>query len=262
MQVCDYGRSFFTFRIDLRTKKPITVSQQPPFSANNARFPIEARCRIQLAKGGKAVEYFLGAACKSEQVNVTRDVWHQPNADMCMIFSSEHFMALKSWDRNNKGVKLHPPTLGDQPERQVGNNAEAFDSMRIDAHLVDGRVLGTPGEIVQSALANRSLVSQTQFTTPDGSTVLMEYPIKVLNISDVDDFYQTDTGPILWPDTAGGWGDNPIGTLRRAFIAHNAPNWAELIVEMPTPLSDTISVNHYSRSERLEGVANRVIELP
>ena len=85
MQVCDYAQSSFTFRIDTRKKKPITVSQPPPFSVNNAFFTIEARCRIKFARTGKTTEYFLSSACKSEQVNVTGGVWHQPNADMCMV---------------------------------------------------------------------------------------------------------------------------------------------------------------------------------
>ncbi len=262
MEVCDYSRSFFTFRVDMRKRVPITVSQPPPLTVNNARCPLEARCRIRFAQSGKAVEYVVSAACKAEQVNVTKGIWHQPNADMCMVASDEHFMVVKSWDRTNKGVKLYPPSLGDQPERQVGRIADAFDHLRVDLCLSQGRVLETTDEIVTAILANRRLVGQTDFTTSDGSTVSMEYPIKVVNASEVDGFYQTDTGPILWPDAAGGWSENPISTFRLAFIAHNAPDWAELIVNVPTPVAEGIAVNHYSRVQRLEGVTNRMIELP
>ena len=65
---------------------------------------------------------------------------------------------------------------------------------------------------------------------------------------------------MLWPDTACGDAAF-IETLRKAFIAHNSPDWAELIVNVPTPLTEDISVNHYSKTVRLEGVQNRMIEL-
>jgi hypothetical protein len=39
------------------------------------------------------------------------------------------------------------------------------------------------------------------------------------------------------------------------------PNWAELIVNVRTPLTDSISAYQHSRSERIEGVANHVIAL-
>lgn len=261
MKVCDYARSFFTFRVDMRTKQPVTVSQPPPFTVNNARCQVEACCRIRFAQTGTSVEYRLSAACKAEQVNVAQGIWHQPNADMCMIVSDEHFMVIKSWDRTNKGIKLHPPTLGDQPERQVGRLAEAVESIRIDLCRVEGQPLTTTDQIVAAILANRRLVGQTDYTAPDGSAIQLEYPIKLINASEVDRYYQTDTGPILWPDLANGWGTNAIATLRQAFIAQSAPGWAELIVNVPTPLSEGISVNHYSRSERLDGVVNRIIEL-
>lgn len=259
--VCDFSRSYFIFRVDLRKKQPITVSQIPPFAVNNARMPVEARCRIKFATTGRTVEYLLGSSCKSEQVNVKSGVWHNPNADMCMIVSDEHFMVVKSWDRNNKGVKLYPPTLGDQPERQVGRNQDAFDSLKIHVHTIGARELTTPDEIVAAGLGGETLVSTTEYSTSDDSQVTLEYPIKVANFSEVDHFYQTDTGPILWlesPSDGRDMGDNPIACLRQAFIAHNARDWAELIVNVPTPLSEGISVNHYSRSVRLDNVNNRV----
>ena len=51
MKVCDFARSFVTFRIDLAKKQPITVSQKCPFTVNNARVPLESRCRITPPNG-------------------------------------------------------------------------------------------------------------------------------------------------------------------------------------------------------------------
>src|SRR5262245_10849421 len=121
MNVCDFSRSFVTFRLDLQKKRPTTVCREPPFTLKHARLQLE--CRLWFRPSGAAgepVEYVLSAACKTEQVNVPQDIWHDPNADMCMVASPDEFLVLKSWDRNNKGVMLWPPSLGEQSERQVG----------------------------------------------------------------------------------------------------------------------------------------------
>jgi hypothetical protein len=251
MQVCDFAHSFLTFRIDLLKKQPITVSHKPPFTLNNARLPLECRCQVTFPDSGQTREYVLTASCKTERVNVPEDIWTQPNADMCAVATPEDFLIIKSWDRNNKGVKLYPPSLGDQPERQVTTVAEALDRLRIDVRLIEGKVLEKTEQIVEAVHANRPLVSRTEYTTDDGLHVLLEYPVKTINASERENFYQIDTGPVLFVSPPGGQGENPIARLRHAFIAHNAPDWAELLVNVPTPLADGISVNHYSKAVRV-----------
>ena len=263
MNVCDFSRSFVTFRIDLEKKRPKTVSQEPPFTLNNARLQLDCRSWFTwpgASGGGAAVEVVLSASCKTEQVNVKQDIWHEPNADMCLLASEKEFMVIKSWDRNNRGVMLWPPSLGEQPDRQPGTTAEAFDRLRIDIHENQGKVLQTTQQIIDAALANRPLVSRTEFTAQDGTHVLLEYPVKVLNVSERDRFYQIDTGPVLVPDPEAFDGQNPISILRKAFIAHNSLGCTEFIVNVPTPIADSLSVNHYSKVLKVEAV-NTMIEL-
>ncbi len=262
MKVCNYARSFVTFRIDMTKQRPITVSQEPPFTVNNARLQVDSRCRIiPGAGGGKPREFVLTASCKGEQVNVPRGMWHEPSADMCMIAGEDEFMVLKSWDRHKKGVMLHPPSLGEQPERQVCRVAEALDSLTIRLVLVTGRPLRSTDQIIDSVMSGRVLVGQTEFEMQDGSRVVVEYPIKTINVSEQDHYYQIDAGPILLPELDRKQGRNFIGGLQRAFIAHNAPDYAEVIVNVPTPLTRSISVHHYSKVKGLR-VSNRLIELP
>lgn len=260
VSVIDFYRSFVRFRMDLLKTVPKTVSQQPPFTLNNSRFLLECRCRITAAgrPAAEGVDYVLSRSCKAEQVNVAEDIWHEPAADMCLVASSEHFLVMKSWDRNNRGVMLNPPSLGAQPERQVGKNCECFTELRIDIHNVPGQLLRSTEEIVDAVLANRCLVSQTEFTMDDGSAVLIEYPVNCINASEREIFYQTDTGPVLIPDPGSFDGVSQISMLRSAFIAHNNLNCTELLVNFPTPVGQGISVNHYSRVLKLKAV-NRMI---
>lgn len=258
--VTDFIRSFVRFRIDLKQIQPKTISQPPPFTLNNARFPLECRCRVTRGEGAaaRAVAYVLGASCKAEQVHVRENIWHEPAADMCLVASSDEFLVIKSWDRNDRGVMLSPPTLGKQPERQGGKCADAFTELRIDLRESPGELLATTEEIVAAVLGNRPLVSQTEFSTLDGARVLLEYPVKVINASEREMFYQVDTGPVLVPDATAFDGTHGVSALRLAFIAHNTLGCTELLLNVPTPIGQGVSVNHYSQVLKV-AATNRMI---
>lgn len=247
--VLDYQRSYLRFRMDLTKTSLKTVSQPPPFTLNNSRFLLEGRCRLTrpASLGGASAEFVLSASCKAEQVNVPENIWHDPPADMCLIASQDEFLIIKSWDRNNRGVMLSPPSLGPQPERQVGRVKDAFTALQIDLREIPGRVLATTEQIVAAVLNNRSLISRTEYRLPDGTAVVLEYPVKVINASEREVFYQIDTGPALVPDPDSYDGQHLVSMLRKAFIAHNNLGCTELLVDVPTPIAPGISVNHYSR---------------
>jgi hypothetical protein len=188
---------------------------------------------------------------------VKHDVWHQPNADMCMLAGRDEFLVFKRWDKTDKGVMLYPPSLGVQPERQLGDPKEGFDRFSIDLANRPGRVLEGVDAIIETLWTATPLAAQTEYETAD-YRVLLEYPVKVANFSERERYYQVDTGPILLPDL-----DRQHRSLlegcRLAYIAHNCPEWAEFIVCAPTPLTDAVKVHHFSQSIRIEGTRNRII---
>lgn len=252
VKVPDFTRSFLTFRLDFEKKPPLTVSHKPPFSLNNVRMQIEARCRISDRERDTTTEYVLGTSCKTERVGVPRDIWLDPNADMCMVLSQEHFLDVKSWDKSNKGVTtLYPPPRGPQPERQIGRVADVFDSIKINLPLTEGDPLTTPEEIVAATLAGELLVGQVAFTAQDRYDVILDFPVKTMNTNERDNIYQTDTGPLLFPDFSIDF-DHLMEAFRRAYVAFNSPDWAEFILQVPTPLTGDISVNHYSKTVCLD----------
>lgn len=261
MRVPDFTRSFLTFRLDFEKKPPTTVSHKPPFSLNNARMQIEARCRISDRERDTTTEYVLGVSCKTERVGVPRDIWLDPNADMCMVLSREHFLDMKSWDRSNKGItRLYPPSRGPQPERQIGRVADVFDSIKINLRLTEANPLTTPEQIVAATLADELLVGQVAFTAQDRYDVLLDFPVKTMNANERDNIYQTDTGPLIFPDFSLDFTDIR-DTFHLAFVAFNSSDWAEFILQVPTPLTGDLSVNHYSKPVRLEGTHNTIVRL-
>jgi len=250
MNVPDFAISSLSFRIDFAKQTAITVSHKPPSTLNNVRIQLESRCVITDRVSNTTTAYVLGASCKTERVGVDKDIWLEPNADFCLVLSSSEFLIMKSWDKNNKGVMLYPASLGAQPERQIGYIKDAYDATSIELKMAEARAL-TQEEIVTTTLAGALLNGRIEFSALERYDVLIDFPIKTMNVSERDWIYQTDTGPVLFPDFSEPF-DRLIETLQLAYVAYNCADWAEFIVQVPTPLNDEISVNHFSKSVRLD----------
>jgi len=263
MKIYDFGRSTLTFRIDTTIRPPITVSHKPPFTLNNARIVIECCCEITNRKTGSTTMYVLGADCKTERVGVSADIWTQPNANFCLIASEDELLVIKSWAHKGIKVMRYPESLGPQPERQLQTIKETFTGFRIDLCHVAGRALKTPQAIIQATLENRSLLAQTEYDNGD-YRVCIQHPVKTINANERDNIYQIDTGPIVVPDLSPerlAKTQRFIEVFDLAYSAFNCPNWVEFIINVPTKASDDISVNHYSKSRRIDNTKNSIIEL-
>lgn len=246
MIVPNFAASFLTFRIDWNLKSSLTASHQPPFTLNSARIQIESSCKISDRATGVAQTFVLGASCKTEFVGVERDLWTEPNADFCIILSEDSFLILKSWDRNNKGVMRYPAALGEQLERQSGRVSDTYERVSINLRPVPAERLQGAEAIVAATLADEPLVGRCAYCLNDRYDIEIDFPIKTINANEREWIYQVDTGPIPMPDLSpdsGGW----IDSFHLAYVAFNREDWAEFILQVPTPLSEGISVNHYSR---------------
>jgi hypothetical protein len=257
VRVTDFERSCLRFRMDTTKKAPKTVSRKLPMTLNNVRFALDARAVMTHKTTGRVHDFVLTSSCKSEQVWVARDIWHQPNADMCMLAGRDEFLVFKRWDRTEKGVLLYPPSLGVQPERQWGDPQENFDRFSINLATRPGRLLEGIDAILETLSADTPVVAQTEYETA-GYQVLLEYPVKVVNFSERERYYQVDTGPVLLPDFEREYRSLLEG-CRLAYVAHNCAEWAEFIVCVPTPLTDGVKVHHYSQRVRIDGTRNRMI---
>jgi hypothetical protein len=259
----DFPRSYITFGIDLDKKKPVTLSQKSPTKVNNARVVVECVCTITNQKEGASRRYVLDASCKTELVGVSANIWTEPNADMCLVGSSDEFMIVKSWAKKDMGVMLEPATLGPQPERHASSVEEVFTRYEIALCRCDAEVLDSPEAIVEATLSNRPLTARIEYEEGDYH-VCIDHPVKTMNASPVDTIFQTDTGPVLLPDLSDSRVKNSerfIEVLDLAYAACNCFDWVEFIVNVPTPLTDEISVNHYSRSRRIVNTKNTIYEL-
>ena len=261
--VTDFSHSFLRWTIDTQLKPPKTVSKPLPMTLNHVRMPIEATVKLRHLATGVELRYALGAECRTEQVWVKCDVWHDPNASMCMIGGDRHCLVEKHWARADFEATLYPPKLGIQPERQLVVPDEAFASFAMDIKQVLGTELTSTDAILAALASDASVVVRTEYTAC-GYDIMLEYPVKTVNFSDRERYYQVDTGPILFPGLTdiGSPESPPLLACRLAFVAHNAPDWAEFIVCVPTPINDALKVHHYAQIVRIEGTLNQLFRLP
>lgn len=258
MPAIDFSRSFLTFRIDTLKKPPQTVSHQPPYSLNNARIQLDCVCDITEIATKETQRFVLGVNCKTERVGVTEDIWLKPNADFVPIVSQDRFLNLKTYayiGQELGAVSLYGHNR-QQPDRQTGNAHEAFDKLTIHVHEVPGELLANPPAIIQATYAHEILSAVTEFAT-NRYRVAIHYPVKTFNVNERDNVYQTDTGPLLWPDLNREPAELIEG-LNLAFSAFNCPEWIEMLIRVPTDVPGGQKVYHYSEAKRVDGVTNRI----
>ena len=252
MKILDFGRSSVTFRIDLDKMPPRTLSHKPPYPLNNARVQLESRLRITERATGRVHAFVLGASCKTERVGADVDLWLLPNADFLPIFSDTDFMHIKTFAQAGSVAQAYPPGSGEQSDRLRVPIETTFDRVHLDLVEHEAAVLAGPREIVEATLANQPLVVVVTIES-DRYTAVLEFPVKTMNANEREWVYQTDTGPVLFPDLKRP-PDELLSGMELAFVALNAPDWADFIVRTRTRLAPDIEVHHYATPVRLDGI--------
>ena len=259
MQVLDFPRSFVTWRIDLDELPPATLSHHPPYPMNNSRIHLESRCRILDRETGTTQTFVLGASCKTERVGARSDLFLIPNADFMPVISDDHFMHLKSWARIGTAVERFPPGSGDQPDRLRVPLTGSYVAMRLDLLECEAELLPDAKAICEATLTPDRLVAHTTIRRGRYEATI-EYPVKTMNANEREWVYQTDTGPVLFPDLDAA-PEDLHERLEVAFEAHNRPDWAEFIVRRPTRVADGVEVYHYSEPVRLDDVEHQMFRI-
>jgi len=260
VRILDFGRSSVTFRIDLDRMPPRTLSHKPPFALNNARVLLESRLRITERDTGRVHAFVLGASCKTERVGADVDLWLLPNADFMPIFSDTTFMHVKTFARAGSRAEAWPPGSGEQSDRLQVGIAETFDAVHLDLVEHEGAHLDGPHEIVAATLANQPLVAVVTLSS-DRYEAVLEFPVKTMNANERDWIYQTDTGPVLFPDLTVAPGDL-VGSLELAYVALNNPTWADFLVRTRTKIADGVEVFHFATPVRINDLRAHLFTIP
>ena len=236
MKSCDFSRSFATFVATDRS--------------NNARIQVEARCDLLDLKTGESENYYLVASCKGEDTYGKGCLFLSPSYDFCMIYSSTDFMILRTH------------VCADSDNTTVGDNRGHFLDVQFHISMVDAEALENARDVVQATLASRLLNGRTEISDDAGRyRAIMEFPIKTMNVNDINNVYQVDTGPILLPDFMSDK-ERMVERFQLAFVAYNRLNETYFVTQTPTTIAakDGAKTSHYSEIVR-ENAKNVVIAL-
>ncbi len=219
MQVLDYSRSFVTF---------VTKGR-----GNCARLQIESQCAI--TAGGHTSIYLFFASCKSENTFAPKNLFSADNYDFCGIFSAEEYAIFRTKSVHHAGWK------------EQGLWADRFEDVHQHLVRVEGRELATPAEMVRASLDNVPLVGRVELASADGScSAALEFPIKTMNANDIETIYQVDTGPLAFPDFSLP-AQRQIERLLPAYVAYNAPHFADFVLQQPFMVPAGTEVTHYGK---------------
>jgi hypothetical protein len=75
-----------------------------------------------------------------------------------------------------------------------------------------------------------------------------------MNTNRERDVYQVDTGPVAFPDLGGGH-ERHVDRISLAFLAFNAPDFTDFVIETPTLVGEgerAGETHHYSRLMSLQ----------
>jgi hypothetical protein len=229
-QVVDYAASYVTF---------VTTGR-----GNLARLQIESRCVLLDENGELAEEFFQFASCKSEDTYAAEDLFQDPNYDFSGIFSRGHYVIFRT----------RAPHSGDYAER--GDVQPRFEDALFQIRAARGvQMLAESSAIVAATLKGLPLVGRTEIRDEaHGARAIIEYPVKTMNVNDVQNMYQVDTGPLAFPDFTAA-AERPVDRMELAYVAHNRPDEAYFVVQRPTPIvvdeAEVCHVCHYSDIRRL-----------
>jgi len=220
MTPLDYGRSFI-------------LGNGPQ---NEVRFWVESRTRIIDEETGQCKDYVQTGSCKSEDTFAAKNLFYQDNYDFLPIFGPDDGIIFRRKAHLTSGYKsclLSTKMWNGQKYRLVeGQKITELKSNR---------------EIRETTYQFTPIVSQTEiWNQATKLRAIIECPVKTLNTNRERDLYQVDTGPIALPDLSQRY-ERFVDSIRLAFVAFNAPDFADFVIESPTLISETAEVLHYSQ---------------
>ena len=167
-----------------------------------------------------------------------------------MIYSSADFMIIRTHDN------------AERDNTTVGDNRGHFLDVHFHIRMADAVVLKDAKAIVQATLDNRILNGRTEISDEAGRYLAtLEFPIKTMNVNDINVMYQIDTGPILLPDFTPSK-ERMVERFQLAFVAYNRTDEVYFVIQELISIAEGSSkkVSHYSKVVRMDA-NNMVIAL-
>jgi len=217
----DYGLSFITNKA----------------SFNAVRFWVESRTTLFDEETDTTQVFYQCASCKSEDTFAEKNLFLEDNYDFLPILGGRNWLIFRRPCRISETYRQVKADIWGEPVLKLrwGKGVTQLDTYE---------------DIQKATHAGKPIVAQTELHHEETKfRATIEYPVKTMNISVDKSLYQVDTGPVAYPDLSERY-DPAIDCLRLAFVAFNAPHFADFIIEQPTPViedeKELAKVYHYS----------------
>jgi hypothetical protein len=227
VSVIDFANSYMTF---------FTTPKQ---GENIARIQIDAAAMITDETTGETETFYLIMPCRSEYMYLDSQLFQMPNYEFCGVFTENQLMLVRThW-------------TSDRDSREVAGAMERFAKVELSiAHFASPTTLDDDQAVVDATLAHRPLVARTTVRDESsGRTVVLEYPIKTMNVTMSPARFQVDTGPLLVPDFSSE-AQHAIERLDIAHVVYHQRNQAEFVLRRPHQVGErdgqTVSVTDYT----------------
>jgi len=222
-------------------------------SFNAVRFWVESRTRLIDAEAGTQIDFLQCASCKSENTFAEKDLFMEDNYDFLPILGEGEWLVFRRTVRLSERYRtVHPvESMWGPPTLKL---REAPELTHLD----------TWEQIRDATAAAIPIVTQTELWSPDEKLrAIIECPTKTMNVDLDGGRYQVDTGPVAYADLTKDYPAH-IDRLQLAFVAFNAPDFADWVVEQPTRVNpdgpDATETYHYGKPFSLPA-KNSVIAL-
>jgi hypothetical protein len=206
---------------------------------NEVRFWVESRTRIIDERTGGSEDYVQVGSCKGERTFAESNLFQDDNYDFMPIFGPEYSIAFRRKAYLN-------------PQYKECLSSQDFPFGGPEYHLSEGtkvEELHDTEAIRAATYACVAIVSQTEICNEETQLrAIIEYPAKTINTCRQSDVYQVDTGPIAFPDL-GVRHDRYVDGIALAYVAINAPHFADFVLEVPTTIGageQACEIHHYS----------------
>ena len=204
----DFSRSFITW---------LTRAER-----SYGRFSLEAACTIIDPDGQAPESYYLGSRVVAGRVY---------SEDHLILTPSYTFQLVAGRERHQI---FRDSVYYDASRDSKADNAEVFVDMRIQKRGGAAREVKEGAEISRLVLDGRSLnVKMKLASLPGGRRVVLDFPVKHINVHPESGGFQVETGPVLIPGFIRHDEDKDFNT---AYVIFNRLDRAELAFWVPTPV--------------------------
>ncbi|MBI2193431.1 MAG: hypothetical protein HYU36_15760 [Planctomycetes bacterium] len=243
--IIDFSRTFIHFRSN-------RVNHTP-------RLQADASCTVR-QPGVEARTFYLSCACLGENMYVARGLVQVPTCEFVLLAEPDReYGYIKKYASSDKDIR-ESHRVGEPMKTHSGIPATVLSLRVFPAHLASAHALTDYDGIRRAHEENRPVVGRTRYLAEDRSTeVVLEYPVKILNLAHDRPLWQVDTGPVLLPieplqvPKAG----SPLASrLGLAYILYNGWGGAEVAIREETALGPpgnrALATQHYTGTRVLD----------